>query len=342
MSLAEIPIDAGMPYGLLGYWQRLTLAWRFTVAAALSILCVLVLGGWASRTLEAGSIDAPGVAESAGHFLSPYLQEPAFSWLVVALLAAAMVLALFSIVADGSRTIERQRSALTRHISELSNLLQQNKALHDRVKRGARQVVEDQENFLRQIGSELHDGPAQLIGLALLRLDPLHATGSDGKMVHDALDDALDEIRNISAGLLLPEARGQNLEEALRHTIGGHERRTRTTVSFLAGKWRSEPPQHVNQCLCRVVQEGLSNAFRHAEGRGQCVVVRSDDKSIIVEIHDEGPGFMAGRVAADHRHMGLLGLRGRVESIGGTLAVYCLPNRGTRLIASLPMREEEQ
>ena len=46
------------------------------------------------------------------------------------------------------------------------------KALRDRIEQGAQQMFEENERFLRALGSDLHDGPAQLIGLALLKLEP--------------------------------------------------------------------------------------------------------------------------------------------------------------------------
>jgi signal transduction histidine kinase len=169
------------------------------------------------------------------------------SWLITALLAVAIMGALFSIVANGSRTIERQRVALTRWISELSALLHQNQTLRDRVERGAREATEDSERFLRQIGSDLHDGSAQLVRLALLRLDSLQSAtlDDDPALIRRALSDALEEIRNICAGLLLPETQDRNLKEALLLTIRHHERRTGTSVAFGCGDLRANPPRCV-------------------------------------------------------------------------------------------------
>jgi signal transduction histidine kinase len=261
--------------------------------------------------------------------------------IVTALLASAMVLALFSIVADGSRTIQRQRNALTQRVAELSGLLQQNEILHDRLKRSAQQVIEDHESFLHQIGADLHDGPAQLVGLALLRLDQLKVATDQSRIIRDVLFNALGNIRDISAGLLLPEARDQSLADALLQMVRDHERHTQTTVRCDIDDLSLQPPRYMILCLCRIVQEGLANAFRHAEGKGQSVSVKAGNRAIRVEVCDTGPGIGAHRVSANHKHLGLLGLRRRIESIGGTLTVESRPQGGTRLMAQLPLIDEE-
>jgi signal transduction histidine kinase len=261
------------------------------------------------------------------------------SWIITGVLALATTAALFSIVADGSRTIERQREALTERIAELSSLLRQNKILRDRVERGARQATEDNERFLRQIGSDLHDGPAQLIGLALLRLDSTAAASGDdaASSPHAAMRDALDQIRDICAGLLLPETEGKNLKNALLVVIRDHERRTRTTVSFASRDLPENVARSTILCLCRFVQEGLTNAFRHAEGKGQLVCAWLDGAHVIVEVSDRGPGIRGTAEPAERMRLGLVGLRGRIESIGGTMSVSSHSQGGTCLTARLPV-----
>jgi signal transduction histidine kinase len=113
-------------------------------------------------------------------------------------------------VGRASRTIERQ-------ITDLRRLLAQNEDLRIRVERSSQRVSEINERYLRDLGSDLHDGPAQHIGLALLRVDALARTPAANKnakqlngaaadiaTIRTALRDALNEIRNISAGLVLP------------------------------------------------------------------------------------------------------------------------------------------
>ena len=82
------------------------------------------------------------------------------SWLIVVVIAICTIAALFGFVGRASRTIERQ-------ITELRALLAQNEELRARVERSSQRALEVNERYLRRLGAELHDGPAQLIGLAL-------------------------------------------------------------------------------------------------------------------------------------------------------------------------------
>lgn len=274
------------------------------------------------------------------------------SWLITLHLLGAIVLALLAIVANGSKMIEWQRGTLKRKVLELSDLLEQNRILREREKNVARQVIIDHEHFLHRIGSDLHDGPAQLIGLSLLRLDQGTASGS----VRDILTEALAEMRNISAGLSLPDIWNQTLEAAITKIVSDHERRTRALVHLRMSHLPEQPPPYVTQCIYRIVQEGLMNAFKHADGNGQQVIVWSDEQSITVTVRDHGRGSSPNRSESGHsdkhgltttsttakrqpyyKHMGLIGLRGRIESIGGTLRVSTHPRGGTTLTASLPI-----
>lgn len=130
------------------------------------------------------------------------------SWALNALVTIAMMTALFSIVANGSRTIDEQRVSLTHRVAQLSELLKQNEALRSRVERAARNATEDNEKFIRRLGYDLHDGPAQLIGLALLRLDALNLSGHDGDnlaTIRGALSDAVSDIRTSALACSCPK-----------------------------------------------------------------------------------------------------------------------------------------
>ncbi|MFC4171063.1 sensor histidine kinase [Microvirga sp. GCM10011540] len=282
--------------------------------------------------------------ENAGEYHAQLSKAEWHSWAMTALVTLAMMTALFSIVANGSRTIDEQRMSLTQRVSQLSELLKQNEALRSRIERAARNAAEDNERFIRRLGYDLHDGTAQLIGLALLRLDALNPSGRDSEnlaTIRGALSDALSDIRNFCAGLLLPQLQDLTLTESLRHIAQDHERRTRTGVDCRISDLPADVPHIVKICLCRFVQEGLNNAFRHAGGKGQQVSAWWDGKAIMIEVADDGPGMPVHTVSGGQRRLGLTGLWDRIESIGGTMTVNSAPGAGTRLTACLPLTRGE-
>jgi len=269
------------------------------------------------------------------------------SWLVVGAVTASMLGLLSGIVLRGSRIIDSQRHALENRVAELSQLLAQNEKLHERVQRASRRTSEINEQYLRRIGSDLHDGPAQLLALAALRLDSLKSTilempekvdrRSDLDVVQESLADALVDIRDICTGLTLPDLDDLSPANLLTKAAKEHERRTKTVVKVDIQSAPDAIEKSMKICLYRFVQEVLSNAYRHAGGAGQRLTCRYDGGVFEVEASDTGPGFVSSDKAPTTHGLGLPGLEERIESLGGTLQIISAPGEGARLILSCPV-----
>ncbi len=93
------------------------------------------------------------------------------SWLIVGAATLLMYLLLAVLVQRASNTIVRQQRELSAQVVRLTDLLAQNAELHARVRRAAARTTALNERILRRISAELHDGPAQDLALALLRID---------------------------------------------------------------------------------------------------------------------------------------------------------------------------
>jgi signal transduction histidine kinase len=269
------------------------------------------------------------------------------SWLAVHAVTLAFFLALSAIVFRGSRTIDQQSRALQQRVGELSDLLAQNKALHARVQRASRRVAALNESHLRKVGADLHDGPAQLIALAALRLDNIAADAHTSPEAREKelaaikanLDEALGEIRSISSGLVLPQIEAAELPEILAKAVRAHEQRTGTSVELsLSGPIKPLPPS-AKICIYRFVQEALNNSYRHGGGKGQRVEQTSEGGLVGVEVIDGGPGFDPAAVRPES--LGLAGLRERVESLGGRFSIES-SDGGTRVKMSIRTEEMEQ
>jgi len=235
--------------------------------------------------------------------------------------------------------IDRDHAALKRRISELSLLVQQNRALRDRVERGARRAVEDTERLLRETAAELEEGPIRLIGLAQLRLDGVAFPPDNDapSVVRRALADAIETIRNVSPAQLPSEGSGTSLAAAIRATVRDHEARSGTRVAWFGSELPCEVPDYVRLCLCRFVHEGLVDAFRRAGGKGQRVAVRWEGRTIAAEVSDEGATKPTGGEAPAERGLRLQRLRALIESVGGTMTESSRSDEGTRLVMRLPI-----
>jgi signal transduction histidine kinase len=277
------------------------------------------------------------------------LSEARFhTWLAVAAFTLSFFVVLSAIVLRGSRTIESQRRSLRQRIDELSTLLSQNEALRGRLQRASRRTAALNESHLRRIGADLHDGPAQLVAFASLRLDSQAlinpSTGAAARereitAIKASLDEAMHEIRTICSGLVLPQIEAASLAEILNRIIRAHTQRTGSPVDLSL----SDPPARLSPsakiCIYRFVQEALNNGYRHGGGITQRVLQSMQGDRVIIEVADGGPGFDPEDIRPTS--LGLAGLRERIESLGGTFEIDANAT-GTIIRMSLSTEEIEQ
>jgi signal transduction histidine kinase len=206
-------------------------------------------------------------------------------------------------------------------------MVARNLALRLRVQGAAARFTAMNDQALRRIGADLHDGPAQLMGFAALRLDSLRREVKGDKAmavvdeVAQAVKDSILEIRNISRGLSLPDIEQRPLTDILQGLADAHMARVGGDVRVdCPGHGLPEVPIAVKICCFRFVQEGLNNAWRHAEGKGLEVHLRVKGKVLRLCVMDRGPGFAHLPIdinSEDVTGLGLAGLMDRVESLGG-------------------------
>ena len=278
------------------------------------------------------------------------------TWLVVGASMLVIYLLLAGFVGRAGDTIDRQQAALSRQVAQLTDLLGQNEALHQRVQRAAARTTALNERVLRRISAELHDGPVQDIGLALLRLDNVVAQVGDGKtggddetaiahdldMVQTSMQRALLEIRALSSGMGVPQLSELTLPETLARAVRVHQQRSGTVVTLALDGTPERASLPVKITLYRLVQEALHNAYRHAGGIDQRVTLCYDAGRLHVEVADGGAGFGRADSVVGDDHLGLAGMRERVESLGGNFRVESAPGQGTRVIADLSLAGEEE
>ncbi len=126
------------------------------------------------------------------------------------------------------------------------------------------------------------------------------------------------------------------LSDVIQHAVRAHRQRTGSQVDVQIAVAVVQLPLTIKITAYRVVQEALANAWRHAAGAGQRVGVAQIGDRLVIEIEDNGPGFDPA-IAPTGDHLGLLGMRERVESLGGEFQIVSSPKTGTRVIASLPV-----
>jgi signal transduction histidine kinase len=228
----------------------------------------------------------------------------------------------------GSRTIEAQRKDLNERVTELSALLAENRGLQRRLQRASQRAAALNETYLRSIGADLHDGPAQHIAYASLRLDSdvlinastqPEAREKELTWIRSSLAEAMTEIRNICSGLVLPQIEKSSITEIVTRVVDAHRHKTESHVETIVDEDGPDLPPAVKICIYRFVQEALNNAYRHGGGVQQAVRAVSHKGHVRVEVSDRGDGFDPTEVRPTS--LGLVGLRERIDSLGGSFDI---------------------
>ncbi len=269
------------------------------------------------------------------------------TWIVVAATTLSMLAVLYLIVRRGALTIADQREELQQRLAEARVLAVRYDELRLVADRARLDASESNEQLLGQIGSDIHDGPIQLLALVILKLTMIvRKLGVDqaGPSVGAAIEktiaitqDALGELRNISAGLSLPEITELELGEAAQLAVSRHEDLTGEKVEYRSTPLPPVIVDAVKTCMYRVIQEGLTNAKKHAPGARKSVSIGASENALTIVIADNGPGVSQKEIG--RARLGLAGMRNRVESLKGQLSIHASDGVGTRLEIILPLKE---
>jgi signal transduction histidine kinase len=134
----------------------------------------------------------------------------------------------------------------------------------------------------------------------------------------------------------------RGLDAALRDYVDNVARETGLTCGF---EWHVEDrlPPALETILFRVAQEALTNVAKHAKAHEVTLTVRAVDANVELEVCDDGIGFdpKQARAMAGANHFGLIGMRERMASAGGSFNLRSQPGGGSRIHAVLP-REMSQ
>jgi len=272
-------------------------------------------------------------------------------WLVVSITMLVIYFILIGFVQWASNRITQQEAKLRDQVEQLTRLLSYNKELANRVRVAAANSSALNEGLLRRVSAELHDGPVQEIGLALLRLDqaieqnescrlanPNSKCNQSLPVVQTTLQTALQEMRTAAAWLGLPQLDALTLTEVITHVIRSHEQRTGTKVTLHMSTLPKQTTLPIKIATYRFIQEGLSNAYRYADGKGQEVLVTYNADRMQIEILDQGSGFDTNLLYESDNQIGLAGMRERIESLGGLFSVVSNLNQGVKLTARLSLQ----
>ncbi len=208
-------------------------------------------------------------------------------------------------------------------------------------------LISAEEEERRRIAGELHDGTGQALTSLLLQLRALQQAPSLDKVRSDldllrkSTADAVEDLRRISRGLHPSVLDDFGLVPALRRMVEDTGAAGKLKVSFSAdGLEQLRLPRAVEVAVYRTAQEALNNAVKHAAAKAVQVSLRQEQEALQVVVSDDGAGFDVEATlqrAARENRLGLLGIRQRMELLGGSAEILSRPGEGTTARLLVPM-----
>ena len=197
------------------------------------------------------------------------------------------------------------------------------------------------EQEIKRIAHALHDEAAQLLASVYLALDEVAGN----------LPPAREHLLKVKGLLDLIEGQLRQLSHELRPTILDDwgllpalkflaEGVTARTGLFIKVEGESAPALSplLATTLYRIVQEALTNVTRHAKATQVKVTLQHELQTLRCSIKDNGVGFDVSSLSArtGERGLGLIGIRERLHSVGGSPSLVSTPGRGTELVITIP------
>jgi PAS domain S-box-containing protein len=194
--------------------------------------------------------------------------------------------------------------------------------------------VQDEER--RRIARELHDDLGQQLAALKMELSKL----ADAGAANDLVDGAVASVRNLSYLLHPPLLDETGLRAALHWYVDGMVKRSNIQITLAV-----TPPifarltRDIETTIFRVVQESLTNIYKHANSGSARVEIDRQPEWVVVRVRDYGKGVahaIAGQERAPALGVGITGMRERVRQFGGELTV-ARAEPGTLVEAKIPL-----
>jgi two-component system sensor histidine kinase UhpB len=204
-------------------------------------------------------------------------------------------------------------------------------------------LTEVEENARRRLSAELHDRVGQSLvtlglTLSLVRYQ-LASSGADSLVARideaqRVTDEMSTQVRDVMVELRPPVLDDFGLLAALRSHAARFAATTGLAAEVLGEELSPRLPLIVETALFRVAQEALTNVIRHAHARRVTLTLEAMPEGVRLTLADDGQGFSPQRPRGlgEKPRWGLLTMRERIETVGGTMRIASAPGQGTSII----------
>lgn len=213
-------------------------------------------------------------------------------------------------------------------------------------------LLENQEIERRRIAREIHDGPAQYIANAMMRIDFCKVVvKKDLEKGIKELDDvkgnvkmALKEVRGIIYDLRPLSLEERGLTEAIKENLNRVSTENNIEINSFIEEFHIEVDKIIQIAAYRIIQEILNNVKKHSKAKIVDLRINYIDEYISIFVQDNGIGFNVKETLLNTKVKGncygLLGIYERVKSLGGRIEIKSSPNEGTAYKIKLPINRK--
>ena len=267
-------------------------------------------------------------------------------WDITALVQAEAAQHRLEVLAASNLKLRREIIRRQAGEESLRQSEQHQRRLLEQLRQLSRQILSAQEDERKRISRELHDVIAQtLTGInvqlaALAKGAVINPQGLARNLARTQklVEKSVDLVHEFARELRPAVLDDLGLIPALHSFAKTFSQRTRIRVELKAFAGVEQLDMARRTVLFRVAQEALTNVARHAKAKRVVVSLQKTTAGIGMKIKDDGKSFHVERVlgGTGSKRLGLLGMRERVEMVGGTFGVASAPGQGTTVRVEIP------
>lgn len=256
------------------------------------------------------------------------------------------------ITVTSRQVLQRDNLGQTIGILEINRDVTLRKEAEEALRNLSARLLQLQDEERRRIARELHDSTGQSLAALVIHLSAVSAKLSEidssaTELLREAImlsQQASDQVRTLSYLLYPPTLDYAGLKSALEWYIDGFTQRSKVKVDLDVSIGPARLAENVERTLFRIVQESLTNIFRHSGSETASVRVTRNSAGVRLEVADTGRGIPSDVLAAlnssgGQMGVGVRGMRERVRQLGGWLQIKSGPD-GTTIIVNLPTHVE--
>ena len=248
--------------------------------------------------------------------------------------------------------VQRKKAEESLRLSEKNHgvLLREARQMQIRLRHLSHQVLSAQEAERKEISRELHDEIVQTltginVQLASLKIESGVSKKSFTRHIsytQRLVEKSVDIVHRFARDLRPTLLDDLGLIPALHAYMKSFTARTGLQVGFSTFAGIERLSNDKRTVLYRVAQAALVNIAEHAKASSVSVTIEELPEAVLMEIKDNGVSFNVAHVLDSRRNkrLGLIGMRERVEMVGGTFRVVSLPGVGTTVSAMLPFKNK--